>query len=53
MLAKHVYDDVPSFFIVDVDDECGDGIVCQGHKRRLDVFLWFLFLSFSAWAGHI
>jgi hypothetical protein len=54
MLAKDGDDDVPSFFIVDVDDECGDGIVRQGHKRRVDgFFLWLWFLSFRTWAGHI
>ena len=29
MVAKDTDDDVPSFFVVDVDDECGDGMVCQ------------------------
>ena len=53
MLAKHVNDDVPSFFVVDVDDECGDGIVRQGHKRGVgEWFLRLWFLPSRARSGH-
>ena len=51
MFAKHVDDDMPSFLIVDVDHECGDGIVGQRHERRFLLWLWFL--SSRAWAGHV
>ena len=53
MLAKHVDDDVPSFLLIDIDGECGDGIVRQRHKRGLDRFLRFWFLSPRTRARHI
>lgn len=54
MLAKHIDDDMPSFFIVDIDDESRNGVVRQGHKRRPNGFLlWLWFLSSRAWTWHI
>lgn len=53
MLAKRVDDDVPSFLMIDVDGERGDGVVRQRHKRWLNRFLWLWLLSLRAWARHV
>jgi len=52
MLAKHVDDDMPSFLMIDIDGECGDGIVRQRHERWLGRFLWLWLLSSRTWTWH-
>lgn len=53
VLAKHIDDDMPALFVIDVDGEGGDRIVRQRHKRWLSRLLWLWFLSSRARAWHI
>jgi len=53
VLAKHVDDDAPPFFMIDVDGEAGDGIVRQRNKRWLNRFLWLWLLSPGTRTWHI